>query len=153
MKSHSYHKKGANVEDLLNIKEAGHWASEHLGKRVTSSNISYLIRISTVAKNRRQWEPSFRKGIGRSIINRSKGKEDFMERPARRRFKLGSFFSINTLKQRLLSTFIGSILIRGNSYRNSSNISSTIIPTSSKKKFISVKATLCLTRFAEAERH
>ena len=50
MKSGTYHKKGANVEDLLNIKEASQWASEHLGKKVSSSNISYLIQYGRVRK-------------------------------------------------------------------------------------------------------
>ena len=50
MKSDTYHKKGANVEDLLNIKEASQWASEHLGKKVSSSNISYLIQYGRVRK-------------------------------------------------------------------------------------------------------
>jgi hypothetical protein len=40
--------------DLFNIKEANEWATQHLGKTVTPSNISYLIqygRIKKIGKN------------------------------------------------------------------------------------------------------
>ena len=30
--------------ELMTIKEASNWASEYLGKQVTTSNISYLIQ-------------------------------------------------------------------------------------------------------------
>lgn len=36
--------------DLLSIKEASVWASEHIGKNVTPSNISYLIQYGRVKK-------------------------------------------------------------------------------------------------------
>ncbi|MDD8018142.1 MAG: DNA methyltransferase [Bacteroidota bacterium] len=38
------------MSDLLSIKEASVWASEHLGKNVTPSNISYLIQYGRVKK-------------------------------------------------------------------------------------------------------
>jgi hypothetical protein len=38
------------VTDLLNIKEAADWASNHIGKNVTPSNISYLIQYGRVRK-------------------------------------------------------------------------------------------------------
>ncbi len=36
--------------DLLTIKEASDWASAHLGKNVTTSNISYLIQYGRIKK-------------------------------------------------------------------------------------------------------
>ncbi|MEO5357971.1 MAG: site-specific DNA-methyltransferase [Nitrospirae bacterium YQR-1] len=41
-----------NTEDseLLTIKEASGWATEHLGKTVTTSNISYLIQYGRIKK-------------------------------------------------------------------------------------------------------
>jgi DNA methylase len=39
-----------NTTDLLDIKEASVWASEHLGKNVTPSNISYLIQYGRIRK-------------------------------------------------------------------------------------------------------
>ncbi len=42
------------TEELLSIKEASEWATKHLGKTVTTSNISYLIqygRIKKIANN------------------------------------------------------------------------------------------------------
>lgn len=38
------------TEKLLNIKEASVWATEHIGKTVTPSNISYLINYGRVPK-------------------------------------------------------------------------------------------------------
>ncbi|MBN2009796.1 hypothetical protein JW960_10680 [candidate division KSB1 bacterium] len=37
-------------EELLNIKQASIWASEYLGKRVTTSNICYLIQYGRIRK-------------------------------------------------------------------------------------------------------
>lgn len=37
--------------DLLSIKEAAQWATNHLGKKVTTSNISYLIQYGRVRKH------------------------------------------------------------------------------------------------------
>jgi len=42
------------TEGLLNIKEASNWATEHIGKTVTPSNIAYLInygRINKIGEN------------------------------------------------------------------------------------------------------
>lgn len=39
------------VQELLNIKEASDWATLHLGKKVTTSNISYLIQYGRIKKN------------------------------------------------------------------------------------------------------
>lgn len=36
---------------LLNIREASEWASKYLGKKVTTSNISYLVQYGRVKKN------------------------------------------------------------------------------------------------------
>ena len=36
--------------ELLNIKQASAWASEHLGKAVTPANISYLINYGRISK-------------------------------------------------------------------------------------------------------
>lgn len=38
------------TDDLLSIKEASKWASEYLGKTVTTSNISYLIQYGRIKK-------------------------------------------------------------------------------------------------------
>ncbi|MCX5802948.1 MAG: DNA methyltransferase [Proteobacteria bacterium] len=38
------------TDELLNIKEASEWATEHLGKTVTTSNISYLIHYGRIKK-------------------------------------------------------------------------------------------------------
>lgn len=38
------------TDQLLTIKEASDWATEHLGKNVTSSNISYLIQYGRIKK-------------------------------------------------------------------------------------------------------
>jgi len=39
------------IKELLSIKEASDWASNHLGKNVTTSNISYLIQYGRIKKN------------------------------------------------------------------------------------------------------
>lgn len=42
------------TKELLNIKEASNWATEHIGKTVTPSNITYLInygRINKIGEN------------------------------------------------------------------------------------------------------
>ena len=39
-----------SLTELLTIKEASQWASKHLNKSVTSSNISYLIQYGKVKK-------------------------------------------------------------------------------------------------------
>jgi hypothetical protein len=36
--------------DYLTIKEASLWATDYLGKEVTTSNISYLIQYGRIAK-------------------------------------------------------------------------------------------------------
>ena len=38
-------------KELLTIKEASEWASEHLRKNVTTSNISYLIQYGRIRKH------------------------------------------------------------------------------------------------------
>lgn len=38
------------MDDLLSIKQASEWATKHLGKTVTSSNISYLIQYGRISK-------------------------------------------------------------------------------------------------------
>ncbi len=38
------------MDELLTIKEASEWASNHLGKNVTPSNISYLIQYGRIKK-------------------------------------------------------------------------------------------------------
>ncbi len=38
------------MDKLLTIKEASKWASEHMGKNVTTSNISYLIQYGRIKK-------------------------------------------------------------------------------------------------------
>ena len=37
--------------ELLNIKEASVWATQHIGKTVTPSNIAYLINYGRIPKN------------------------------------------------------------------------------------------------------
>jgi DNA modification methylase len=39
-----------STDQLLTIKEASVWATEHLGKKITTSNISYLIQYGRVKK-------------------------------------------------------------------------------------------------------
>lgn len=39
------------MQDFLTIKDASVWASRHLGKKVTPSNISYLIQYGRIRKN------------------------------------------------------------------------------------------------------
>ena len=38
------------TDELFTIKEASEWATEHLGKTVTTSNISYLIQYGRIKK-------------------------------------------------------------------------------------------------------
>ncbi|MBF0515578.1 MAG: site-specific DNA-methyltransferase [Nitrospirae bacterium] len=40
----------ADSDELLTIKEASQWATRHLGKTVTTSNISYLIQYGLIKK-------------------------------------------------------------------------------------------------------
>ncbi len=40
----------SNPIELFSIKEASEWASEHLGKNVTTSNISYLLQYGRITK-------------------------------------------------------------------------------------------------------
>lgn len=39
------------TQDFLSLKEASEWASVHLGKNVTTSNISYLIQYGRIKRN------------------------------------------------------------------------------------------------------
>ncbi|GEM_PF-6616592 len=39
-----------NEKELINIKAASYWASEYLGKNVTSSNIAYLVQYGRIRK-------------------------------------------------------------------------------------------------------
>lgn len=39
------------TDELLTIKEASNWATKHIGKTVTTSNISYLIQYGRIKKN------------------------------------------------------------------------------------------------------
>ena len=39
-----------NNSELLDIKQASEWASQHLKKKVTPSNISYLIQYGRIKK-------------------------------------------------------------------------------------------------------
>ena len=39
------------TDKLLTLKEASEWATKHLGKTVTTSNISYLIQYGRVKKS------------------------------------------------------------------------------------------------------
>ena len=38
------------TDELLSIKEASDWATQHLSKTVTASNISYLIQYGRIKK-------------------------------------------------------------------------------------------------------
>jgi hypothetical protein len=38
------------MNDLLTIKQASEWATRHIGKTVTPSNISYLIQYGRIRK-------------------------------------------------------------------------------------------------------
>jgi len=38
------------TDQLLTIKEASEWATKHLGKTVTTSNIAYLIQYGRIKK-------------------------------------------------------------------------------------------------------
>jgi hypothetical protein len=38
------------TDELLTIQQAGAWASEHLGRRVTASNISYLLQYGKIER-------------------------------------------------------------------------------------------------------
>ncbi len=39
------------MKDIMTIREASTWASKHIGKNVTPSNISYLIQYGRISKN------------------------------------------------------------------------------------------------------
>ncbi|OGP32221.1 MAG: hypothetical protein A2X87_03260 [Deltaproteobacteria bacterium GWC2_42_51] len=39
------------ADELFTIKEAREWATQYLGKTVTTSNISYLIQYGRIKKN------------------------------------------------------------------------------------------------------
>lgn len=41
----------AKTERLLTIKEASEWATNHTGKEITTSNISYLVQYGRIRKN------------------------------------------------------------------------------------------------------
>jgi len=49
------------MQDLMTIKEASLWASDYIGKNVTTSNVSYLIQYGRIPKNSNN---------GNSFINR-----------------------------------------------------------------------------------
>lgn len=38
------------TNELFTIKEASEWATKHLGKNITNSNISYLIQYGRIKK-------------------------------------------------------------------------------------------------------
>ncbi|MBN1473697.1 MAG: hypothetical protein JW914_03695 [Syntrophaceae bacterium] len=50
MQTHPYQSKIFGAGELLTIKEASEWASKHLNKNVTTSNISYLIQYGRIKK-------------------------------------------------------------------------------------------------------
>lgn len=39
------------MQDFMTIKDASVWASKHIGKKVTTSNISYLVQYGRIPKN------------------------------------------------------------------------------------------------------
>ena len=49
------------TDNLLTIKEASEWATKHLGKTVTTSNISYLIQYGRIKKIRSNGTPQVSK--------------------------------------------------------------------------------------------
>ncbi len=49
------------MTELLTIKQASQWASKHLKKNVTPSNISYLIQYGKVKKHRENGNTSVNK--------------------------------------------------------------------------------------------
>jgi hypothetical protein len=55
MLTQSFQTKLHGVNELLTIKEASEWASAHLGKNVTTSNISYLIQYGRIKKIGENW--------------------------------------------------------------------------------------------------
>ncbi|MDR2761045.1 MAG: site-specific DNA-methyltransferase, partial [Planctomycetaceae bacterium] len=52
LKKNHYSQKNFTMQTdkLLTIKEAGEWATNHIGKNVTTSNISYLIQYGRIKK-------------------------------------------------------------------------------------------------------
>lgn len=50
MRTQHYQAALLNSDELLSIKEASEWASNHLNKNVTTSNISYLIQYGRIKK-------------------------------------------------------------------------------------------------------
>jgi hypothetical protein len=50
MQTQPFQAKIFGADELLTIKEASDWASAHLGKNVTPSNISYLIQYGRIKK-------------------------------------------------------------------------------------------------------
>ena len=46
----NYKLKIENMSELMTIKQASEWASEYLNKKVTASNISYLIQYGRIRK-------------------------------------------------------------------------------------------------------
>ena len=60
-------------DDLMTLREASVWASEHLNKRVTTSNIAYLVQYGRVHKfgengssmvSRRELETYYKSFVG-----------------------------------------------------------------------------------------
>jgi hypothetical protein len=50
MQTQPFQAKIFGADELLTIKEASDWASAHIGKNVTTSNISYLIQYGRIKK-------------------------------------------------------------------------------------------------------
>lgn len=48
---------GKEEKALINLKEASDWASQYLNRKVTISNISYLIQCGRILKYRNNGNP------------------------------------------------------------------------------------------------
>jgi len=48
---------GKDEKDLIDLKEASHWASEYLDRKITVSNISYLLQYGRIKKHGNSGNP------------------------------------------------------------------------------------------------
>ena len=76
----SLKKETSNRATLLNIKEASLWASKYLNKKVTPSNISYLIQYGKIAKKENKGTTCIQKNMSKNY-NKAIELNNFTQQP------------------------------------------------------------------------
>jgi hypothetical protein len=138
------------ASEFLNVKDASSWATKHLGKKVSPSNIAYLITYGRVKK----------RGENGNIVVAKRDLVDYYKSYKREddwKKQLGddlnwtlSFEQYN--ESQTTKHVHGLLRTRGSLFHSLLSISLMKKQVNLKQRLFSKRATLYLTRFVEAER-